>query len=172
MSRELIGNAMALMGSAAAIVAVVAAGSQVIKSGNIQNEQLFVSSTVTQLRGSLSNQSDASYATTANVIAGKLVPDTRISGSSIVSPWGNITIAAANVTGSANDGFTIAYPSTAMNARDCKGLVESVAAFANTVTVNATTVKSNGGTLTVTSVDTQCASLTGSITFGFSRFGS
>jgi hypothetical protein len=171
MARELTSNALAQIVTAIGVAAVIGAGVLLMKSSNVSNEVMFVNQAVSSIRGPLATQSDASYATTANVTTAKLVPDNRMAGANVTSPWGNITIAAANVTGNANDGFTIAYPGANMSLRDCKALVDGVAPSANTVTINATVAKTNTGTLTETTVDAQCAALTGSITFGFSRVG-
>lgn len=171
MAIEITSTSLARIVTAVGVGTVLIAGSLLMKGNNVQAEITVVSQAVAAMRNTVYAQSDASYATTANAIAGKIVPDNRISGSNITSPWGNITIAAANVTGSANDGFTWAYPGANMSLRDCKTLVDGLAPLANTVTINSTAAKTNGGILTETTVDTQCAALTGNVTFGFSRIG-
>lgn len=171
MARELTSNGVAMIVSAVGVAAVLGVGASLMKSSNVSNEVMFVNQAVSSIRGTIGTHSDASYATTANITTAKLVPDNRISGANVTSPWGNITIASANVTGSANDGFTWAYPGANMSLRDCKALVDGMAQTSNTVTINSTVAKTNTGTLIETTVDAQCAALTGSITFGFSRVG-
>lgn len=170
MSRELTGSSIAQIIGIAGVAAVVGVGFMMTKSGNVQNEATFVQNAVNNVRSTLANYADASYVTNTNITTGKLVPDNRISGTTITSAWGTVTFAAANVTGSANDGFSIAYPLANMASRDCKGLVSAIAGQANVVTVNATVVKNATTALSETAVDTACGN-TGSLTFGFSRLG-
>jgi len=171
MARELTSNGIAQLITAIGVAAIIGAGALLMKSSNIDNEVMFMTQAVSDIRATLRNHPDASYATTANVLAGGAIPKNRISGTTITSNWGSITVAPANVTGNANDGFTWAYPGANMSLRDCKGLVDDMAQSANTITINSTVAKTNTGTLTETTVDAQCSALTGSITFGFSRVG-
>lgn len=168
MARELTSNAIALIVTAVGVSAVLQSGSTLFKSSNVSNEVMFVTHAIGAIRNPLYGHPDASYATTANIVSGGLVPANRISGGNVTSPWGNITIAPANVLGTANDGFTWSYPVT-VPLRDCKALVDGLAPYATTVRINTTVVKAYGGLLTETAVDSQCASLTGGIIFGFSR---
>jgi hypothetical protein len=154
--------------TAVGVAAILQSGTDLFKSSNVANEVMFVTSAIGTIRHPLYAQPDASYATTANIIAGGLVPANRISGGNITSPWGNITIAPANILGTANDGFTWTYPST-VPLRACKALVDGIAPYATMVRINATVVKAYGALLAETAVDTQCAALTGGIVFGFSR---
>ena len=170
MSRELTGSSIAQIIGIAGVAAVIGVGFMMTRAGNVQNETAFIQNAVSNIRGTLANYADASYVTEANVTTGKLVPDNRISGATVTSAWGTVTFAAANVTGSANDGFSIAYPLANMTSRDCKGLVGAVAGQANVVTINTTTVKNSTTALSETAVDTACGN-TGSLTFGFSRLG-
>lgn len=168
MAIELTSNALAKIVTAIGVAAVLQSGANLMKNSNVSNEVLFVTQTVGGIRTTVYHHPDASYATTANIISGGLVPANRISGSNITSPWGNVTVAPASILGTTNDGFVWSYPAT-VPLRDCKALVDGLAPFATTVTINATVVKAYGGLLQEPAVDAQCASLTGGILFGFSR---
>ncbi len=143
MARELTSNAVALIVTAVGVSAILESGATLFKSSHVNNEILFVIQVVGDLRTTLYGHPDASYATTANVVAGGGVPKSRISGTTITSPWGPITIASANVLSTANDVFTWSYPAT-MPLRDCKALVGGLAQYATTVKVNTTVVKAHG----------------------------
>lgn len=156
--------------SLAGVVAVYAIATSIFTSSRVSDETSFIDNTVSNIRATLINYPDASYVTTANVATDSYVPNNRISGANITSPWGNITFAAANVTGAANDGFSIAYPLVNMPARYCKALAVNEASRANIVVINATTVKSASVALSETAIDTACGT-TGSLTFSYSRLG-
>lgn len=170
-SADLMGVSMAKAITIAGVVSVISMGVWLTQGNTVSNEVDFQIQTVPEIRKMISNDADAAAATTANVIASGRLPTSRVSGANITSKWGNITIAAANVTGNANDGFTLAYPA-ALNTRECNDMVDQVAGFANTISVNGASVKANNAAPVAATKLTQCGTTPAAVVVGYSKAGS
>lgn len=171
MSIELTGTALARTVSVVGTIAVVGSGMWMYAGSSIDSEVAFIRQTVPEIRSMIINDNNAVNATTANVVAAARVPTERVNGVNMTSGWGNITIAPANVTGAANDGFAWSYPA-ALSTRQCNNMVDNIASMANTITVNGTVVKANAASLQTATKITQCATSPATVAFGFSKSGS
>jgi PilS N terminal len=84
----------------------------------------------------------------------------RVSGSgattSVMNQWkGTISVAPASIaSASSNDALAFTYTGVPTDA--CKEVVQSAAQIAAVISIGGTTVKSNGGTLSVANMITQC----------------
>lgn len=171
MSMELTGTALARTIGVLGTLGVIGMGTWIYAGSSIANEAAFIRQSVPEVRSMIVNDNNAVNATTANAVNSGRIPADRVNGTNITSGWGNITIAGANVTGSANDGFTWTYPAQ-FSTRQCNELVDMIASMANTVTVNGTVVKANAANINTATKITQCATAPASVAFGFSKSGS
>lgn len=172
MSDQLIGASLAKTIGVAGVIAVLGSAALMMKGSSVQDETLFLTTTlVPEARAMIRNDTNTSNATGANLVAQGRIPTSRVSGTNVTSSYGTVTVASANVTGAANDGFTVAYPA-ALGTKECNDFAQGLAQFANTITVNSTSVKANGANINSTTLATACGTAPASITFGFSKAGS
>lgn len=156
---------------AGAVAATLGAGYALKSNASADDEVLWLGQLADTARAYAKADPDATNITATNLITAKKVSPSRVSGTTtITGKWGgSLAVAAANVGGAANDGFTFTETAPTSN---CEALAKGLAERADTISIGGTAVKSYGGNLATsgaTGVTTLCAATaTPSMVFGFS----
>lgn len=164
---SMLNEASIANGIKAVLVAGVAiVGFRVYSGAAVGAEADFLNNLAADARDYISADADASGLSAANMIAVKKVSPSRISGTNVTGRWGGtLTIATANIGGSANDGFTL---SESAPTDKCESLAKKMAESAATISIAGTSVKAYGGNFNTSATTTQCSSTaTPTVTFGF-----
>ena len=93
----------------------------------------------TDLQAKFSAQASFVGISAANLIRLGIVPDSMVSGTTMVSGWSTpVTVAPVTLNGAANDGFTFTYQ---VPSRNCADFVQGVEGVFSRVVIEGTTVK-------------------------------
>jgi hypothetical protein len=158
---EILGALFKYLVALLGVVAVVAILYSVFGSNKTQNAISDMTQMQTNIQGLYNNQSNFTSLTNTVAINGKLAPDTMISGTSLVNPWGGTVTVAVNSGNAAR--FDVTHTQVPRDA--CAKMITGLPAIVG-LSVNATaaTLPLDAGAAV-----TACNAATNTLVFTFAR---